>query len=177
MCDRDEARLTNVHRRSAGVEPVRELDELLARGDIDAVAIATPVTTHAPMGMAALRAGKHVLLEKPLAASVHEAEQLVRDGQAARPRADGRPHVHLTAGPCRRSSRLLDSGELGDLYFIDSVRINLGMFQHDVNVVWDLAPHDLSILDFLVGRLPKQPVGVRHVRTPTTCARSRTSPI
>ena len=154
VCDRDEKRLAKVLAGLPGVEPVRDFDELLARSDIDAVAIATPVNTHAPMGLAALRAGKHVLVEKPLAASVHEAEQLVKTAKEA-----GRvlmvDHTFIYSGPVQKIKQILDSGEIGDLYFIDSVRINLGMFQHDVNVVWDLAPHDLSILDYLVGRLPR----------------------
>jgi predicted dehydrogenase len=154
VCDRSETRLAQALGRFPGVEPVAEFDELLARDDIDAVAIATPVNTHAPMGLAALRAGKHVLLEKPLAASVHEAEQLVNAAKEA-----GRvlmvDHTFIYSGPVQRIKQLIDSGEIGDLYFIDSVRINLGMFQHDVNVLWDLAPHDLSILDYLVGRLPR----------------------
>ncbi len=154
VCDRDEARLTNVLSRFPGVEPVRELDELLGRDDVDAVAIATPVHTHAPMGIAALRAGKHVLLEKPLAASVNEAEQLVETAKQV-DRVLMVDHTFIFSGPVQKIKQILDSGELGDLYFIDSVRINLGMFQHDVNVVWDLAPHDLSILDYLVGRLPR----------------------
>ena len=154
VCDRDEKRLAQVLGGFPGVDPVPQFDELLARTDIDAVAIATPVHTHGPMGLAALAAGKHVLLEKPLAASVHEAEQLVNTAKQA-----GRvlmvDHTFIYSGPVQKIKQILDSGELGDLYFVDSVRINLGMFQHDVNVVWDLAPHDLSILDYLVGRLPR----------------------
>ena len=95
-----------------------------------------------------------MLIEKPLAGSVDGAEQLVATAQQA-----GRvlmvDHTYVFSGPVQKMKQLIESGELGELYFIDSVRINLGMFQHDVNVVWDLAPHDLSILDYLVGRLPR----------------------
>ena len=154
ICDRDEQRLSKAVAEYPGVQPLREFDELLARDDVDAVAIATPVATHAPMGLAALRAGKHVLLEKPLAASVQEARELVRTAKDL-----GRvlmvDHTFIYSGPVQKIKQLMDSGEIGDLYFIDSVRINLGLFQHDVNVVWDLAPHDLSVLEYLVGRLPK----------------------
>jgi predicted dehydrogenase len=154
VCDRDEKRLAKALSGYPGVEPVRQFDEIVGRPDIDAVAIATPVNTHAPMGIAALQAGKHVLIEKPLAASVADAERLV-----AMAREVGRvlmvDHTYVYSGPIQRIKQIIDSGELGDLYFIDSVRINLGMFQHDVNVVWDLAPHDLSILDYLVGHLPR----------------------
>ncbi len=154
VCDRDEARLATVLRGYPGVEGVSEFDELLSRDDIDAVAIATPVDTHAPMGLAALAAGKHVLVEKPLAGSVRDAEQMVNAAREA-DRILMVDHTFIFSGPVQKIKQLLDSGELGDLYFVDSVRINLGLFQHDVNVVWDLAPHDLSILDYLVGRLPK----------------------
>jgi len=153
VCDRDEERLAKVLRPYPGVEAVDDFDRILRRVDIEAVAIATPVHTHAPLGVTALEYGKHVLVEKPLAGSVAEAEQLV-----AAAKHSGRilmvDHTFIFSGPVQKIKQIIDSGELGDLYFIDSVRINLGMFQHDVNVVWDLAPHDLSILDYLVGRLP-----------------------
>jgi len=89
-----------------------------------------------------------------MAASVHEAEEMVRRAEKC-DRVLMVDHTFIYSPPVRKMKELLDSGELGDLYYIDSVRINLGLFQHDVNVVWDLAPHDLSIMDYLVGRLPK----------------------
>jgi predicted dehydrogenase len=154
VCDRDERSLTKALAAYPNVQPVRQFDELIARADLDAIAIATPVDTHAPMALAALECGKHVLVEKPLAASVRDAELL-----AATAARLGRvlmvDHTFVYSSPVQRIKQLIESGEVGDLYFIDSVRINLGMFQHDVNVVWDLAPHDLSILDYLLGRLPK----------------------
>ena len=119
-----------------------------------AVAIATPVHTHAPLALAALRAGKHVLVEKPLAGSVRDAEAMVRAAKAAN-RVLMVDHTFIYSGPVRKIKEIVDSGDLGDLYYVDSVRINLGLFQHDINVVWDLAPHDLSIMDYLIGRLPK----------------------
>ncbi|MCA9236055.1 MAG: Gfo/Idh/MocA family oxidoreductase [Planctomycetales bacterium] len=154
VCDRDQQRLTQVLRPYPGVEAITDFEQLLDRADIDAVAIATPVNTHAPLGVAALQAGKHVLVEKPLAGSVADAEQMVEAAAAAN-RVLMVDHTFIYSGPVQRIKQIVDSGEIGDLYFVDSVRINLGMFQHDVNVVWDLAPHDLSILDFLVGRLPR----------------------
>jgi predicted dehydrogenase len=154
VCDRDEKRLAAALRAYPGVEGIRDFDELCGRSDIHAVAIATPVSTHAPMGIAALRAGKHVLIEKPLATSVADARQLVDTAKEV-----GRTlmvdHTYIYSGPIQRIKQILESGDIGDVYFIDSVRINLGLFQHDVNVVWDLAPHDLSILDYLLGRLPR----------------------
>ena len=154
VCDKDPARLRKVLANYPAVEPVEDFQALLARPDVQAVAIATPVSTHASMGLAALRAGKHVLIEKPLAPSVAEAQQLAKCAveQNLTLMVD---HTFVYSGPVRRMKEIIDRGELGDIYFIDSVRINLGLFQHDVNVVWDLAPHDLSILDYLVGRLPR----------------------
>jgi predicted dehydrogenase len=154
VCDRDEERLAKVLRPYPGVEAVSDFDQVLNRMDIDSFAIATPVDTHAPLGVVALEAGKHVLVEKPLAGSVAEAEQLVAAAEQAN-RVLMVDHTFIYSGPVQKIKQIIDSGEIGDLYFIDSVRINLGMFQHDVNVVWDLAPHDLSILDYLVGRLPR----------------------
>ncbi len=153
-CDKDLRRLQEVLEPYPAVESFDEVDALLARDDIDAVAVATPVSTHGPIGLAALRAGKHVLMEKPMAASVREAEQLVSTAAEAglTLMVD---HTFIYSGAVRKIKEIVDSGELGDLYFVDSVRINLGLFQHDVNVVWDLAPHDLSIMDHLIGRLPR----------------------
>jgi predicted dehydrogenase len=154
VCDRDEARLKKVCAPYPAVEQVRDFDSLLARPDIDALAIATPVNTHAPMGLAALAAGKHLLIEKPLAASVRDAQELVNRAREKHLTLMV-DHTFIYGPPVRRMKELLDSGDIGELYYLDSVRINLGLFQHDVNVVWDLAPHDLSIMDYLVGRLPR----------------------
>jgi predicted dehydrogenase len=154
VCDKDSARLKRVLAPYPSVDAVGDVDSLLARSDIDAVSIATPVRTHAPIALAALAAGKHVLVEKPLAASVAEAEQLVQAAAAAglTLMVD---HTFVYSPPVTKIRQIIDSAEIGEIYYIDSVRINLGLFQHDVNVVWDLAPHDLSILDYLLGRLPK----------------------
>ena len=153
-CDTDRKRLQEVLAPYPAVDAAHDVEALLARSDVDAVAIATPVGTHGAIGLAALRAGKHVLLEKPMAASVRQAEELVRvaDEAGLTLMVD---HTFIYSGAVRKIKEIVNSGELGELYFVDSVRINLGLFQHDVNVVWDLAPHDLSIMDHLVGRLPK----------------------
>ncbi|MGV2336658.1 MAG UNVERIFIED_CONTAM: Gfo/Idh/MocA family oxidoreductase [Planctomycetaceae bacterium] len=154
VCDRDADRLRKVLSGYPAVRGCSSTDELFADPEIDAVAIATPVDTHAPLALAAIAAGKHVLVEKPLAANVSDAEAMVNAARQA-----GRvlmvDHTFLFSSPVRKMKELLQRGELGDLNFVDSVRINLGLFQHDVNVVWDLAPHDLSIMDFLIGRLPR----------------------
>jgi predicted dehydrogenase len=154
VCDKDAARLAKALAAYPGVQPVASTETLLARDDVHAVAIATPVHTHGPLALAALEAGKHVLVEKPLAASPAEAEKMVSKAREMK-RVLMVDHTFIYTPAVRKMKELLESGELGELYFIDSVRINLGLFQHDVNVVWDLAPHDLSIMDYLLGRLPK----------------------
>jgi predicted dehydrogenase len=132
---------------------VADLDAVLADGSVEAVAVATPPLTHGPFARAALLAGKHVLVEKPLTVSLAEAEELVdlagRSGLTLMV-----DHTFLYSPAVRMIKRLLDAGELGDVYFVDSVRINLGLFQNDVNVLWDLAIHDLAIVDHLIGRAP-----------------------
>jgi predicted dehydrogenase len=152
--DQDKQRLERIVGQYPGVEQLLDFEELLMRNDIDAVAIATPVSTHAKLALAALQAGKHVLVEKPLAASVREAQQLVRLAKEwnLTLMVD---HTFVYSAAVRKMKELIDAGEVGEIYYIDSVRINLGLFQRDVNVVWDLAPHDLSILDYLVGRLSR----------------------
>src|SRR5262249_46639822 len=121
---------------------------------VAAVAIATPARTHERLVGAALEAGKHVLVEKPLATNVADAEKLARLAKE-RGLILMVDHTYLYSSPVRQIKELIDAGALGDIYYIDSVRINLGAFQHDVNVLWDLAPHDLSIIDYLLGRLPR----------------------
>lgn len=149
VCDASPARLDALRRSYAHVPAVASVDELLELRP-DAVAIATPVSTHFPLARRCLEAGLHVMVEKPLAATVAEARALVTLAERA-----GRvlmvDHTYLFSNPVRRVKELIDGGELGELYYVDSVRINLGLFQHDVNVVWDLAPHDLSIVDHIVG--------------------------
>lgn len=154
VCDQSPERLQKFSAMYPAAQTTQEFDRLVDDPEIDAISIATPVRTHAPLARRALQAGKHVLVEKPLAASVGEAEELVRQAEAS-----GRvlmvDHTFVYSPPVERIKQIIDSGELGDLYYFDSVRINLGLFQHDINVLWDLAPHDLSIIDYLMGRLPK----------------------
>ena len=126
----------------------------LLTSDIDAVVIATPVSTHHCLALEALRAGKHVLVEKPIAASMAEAEGIVAEGE----RQDRVVMVGHTFeyNPAVEAVReLIASGELGDIYYINGTRVNLGLFQPDINVVWDLAPHDISILCFVLGMEPE----------------------
>ena len=130
--------------------------DLLENPDIDAVAIATPVSSHFELAMQALQAGKHVLVEKPLAASSEEAMALI-DEAARRNRILMVDHTFVYTGAIRKIQELVQGGSLGQVYYYDSVRVNLGLFQHDVSVIWDLAVHDLAILDFV---LPERPVAV-----------------
>ena len=153
VCDPDQQRLAVVMANYPNVTAEPQFDLLLARDDIDAVSVATPVVTHFPIALAALEAGKHVLVEKPLATSVGEAEQLIAVADQSN-RTLMVDHTYVYSGPIQKIKAVIDAGEIGEVYFIDSVRINLGLFQRDVNVIWDLAPHDLSILDYLLGRLP-----------------------
>src|SRR5262249_13884037 len=126
---------------------------------IDAVAIATPISTHYPLASAALRRGKHVLIEKPMTATSRESEELIALAEKQK-RALMVDHTFVYSGAVRKIRDLIRSGELGDVYYFDAVRINLGLLQRDLNVVWDLAPHDFSIM---VDLIDKQPVNVSAV--------------
>ena len=140
------------------------VEEMLADPDVDAVAIATPVSTHFPLAMQALRADKHVLVEKPMTSTVREGEALVAEAES-RGLTLMVDHTFIYTSAVRKIYELVNAGQLGELYYYDSVRVNLGLFQHDVSVLWDLAVHDLSIMDFLIGRLPVRiaATGIAHV--------------
>jgi predicted dehydrogenase len=153
-CDLDANRLAKAQKKHPWLQVTSKYEEVLANKDIDAVAVATPVNTHFDLARRALEAGKHVLVEKPLTMHVEHAEELC---ELAKQKGlvlmvD---HVFVYSPAVIKTKEILDSGRLGELFFIDSVRINLGLLQHDVNVVWDLAPHDLSIVDLFLGRLPR----------------------
>jgi predicted dehydrogenase len=149
VCDADPARLAAVGKVYGGPQRVASVDDLLAL-PIQAVAIATPVSTHYPLAARCLEAGLHVLVEKPLAGTVAEAEALVNLAEQCE-RVLMVDHTYLYSNAVRQIQARVEQGELGDLYYVDSVRINLGLFQGDANVIWDLAPHDLSIVDAVVG--------------------------
>jgi predicted dehydrogenase len=153
ICDLDTRRLAAMGRRYPAARQTADCKLLFADPSLDAVVIATPVWTHFSFAKAALEAGKHVLVEKPLTANVGEAEQLVelaeRNGLILMV-----DHTFVYTGAVRKIREMVTSGELGDLLYFDATRINLGLFQDDINVVWDLAPHDFSIMDFVIGRQP-----------------------
>ncbi len=148
VCDLDAARRKAAQRAYSHVETSGVFEDLINDPAIDVVLIATPVGTHHALALAALRAGKDVLVEKPLASTTAEAEDLVETADAYG-RILGVDHTFLFTGAVREMKSLIDRGEIGDVVYFDSVRINLGLFQHDVNVIYDLAPHDLSILLYL----------------------------
>jgi len=158
-CDKDRTRLDKIKRRFPEIETTDSYDDILRRDDVEMVAIATPVSSHYPLAKKALDAGKHCFIEKPMTGTVEEAEDLIEcaERRGLKLMVD---HTFIYTGAVRKMKELITAGTLGDLYYFDSVRVNLGLFQHDVNVVWDLAPHDLSIMDYLID---KRPVSVSAV--------------
>jgi len=153
ICDLDEQRLASMSRRYPMAQTTTDYRVVVNDPSVDAVAVVTPVATHFPIAKELLRAGKHVLLEKPLAANAREAEELIELAEQNR-RTLMVDHTFVYTGAVRKMKEIVSSGELGDLLYFDSVRINLGLFQRDINVLWDLAPHDLSIMDYLIERQP-----------------------
>ncbi len=153
VCDRDAERLKAAAARYPAVKVTSEVIDIMRDEAIDLVAIATPVQTHYRLAREALLAGKHVLLEKPMTASVAEAEKLVTLAEKKNLSLFV-DHTFVFTGAVRHIKALIVSRELGDLYYFDSVRVNLGLFQHDVNVIWDLAPHDFSIMDHFIQEPP-----------------------
>ncbi len=149
ICDLDRDRAQALSDRVGGATVYTDLDLLLARPDLDAVAVATPAHTHNGVVLAALRAGKHVLVEKPLADSYERGSEMVAEAAALglTLMAD---HTYCYTPAVLKIRELIQEGALGEILFIDSVRINLGLIQPDVDVFWDLAPHDLSIIDFVL---------------------------
>jgi predicted dehydrogenase len=153
ICDADESRLAAMARRYPAAQTTTDYQKLLADPKLDALAVVTPVATHFQIAKAALGAGKHLLVEKPLTATEQEAEEL--NDLAERNRLTLMvDHTFVYTGAVRKMKEIVANGELGDLLYFDSVRINLGLFQKDINVLWDLAPHDLSIMDYLIDRQP-----------------------
>src|SRR6185369_15157370 len=149
-------RLAEARRRYPFARMGDDYSELLANPEVDAIAIATPVSSHFELAMRALQANKHVLVEKPLASNSAQASQLIEEA-ARRNLVLMVDHTFVYTGAVGKIRELVASGALGDIYYYDSVRVNLGLFQHDVNVIWDLAVHDLAIMEHV---LPIQPCAV-----------------
>lgn len=154
ICDLDSKRLDAMGRRYPAARTTRDYREMLKDPHLDAVVIVTPVATHYHFALEALQSGKHVLVEKPITSSSREAEELIEIAEA-RGLALMVDHTFIYTGAVRKIKEIVSSGELGELLYFDSVRINLGLFQRDINVVWDLAPHDLSIMDYIIERKPE----------------------
>ena len=154
VCDLNAAALKRVSQTHPGMPVTANPTDLLTSTEIDAIAVVTPVSTHCELAKAALHNGKHVFIEKPFTCTTRQAEELIELGERKKLTIMV-DHTFLFTGAVRKMRELLDDGVLGDLYYYDSTRVNLGLFQHDVSVIWDLAPHDLAIMDFLIQDKPE----------------------
>ena len=154
VCDKSSTSRKRVHKNSPGIYVTADAMELVSSPEIDAVAVITPVWTHFELAKAALENGKHVFVEKPFTSNIGQAEELINlaEQKNLKIMVD---YTFLFTGAVRKIKQLLQEGSLGKLYYYDSTRVNLGLFQHDVNVIWDLAPHDLSIMDHLIEQRPE----------------------
>ena len=156
VCDLSEDKAKRAGKAHQDIKVTTSVDELITASDVDAVAVITPVFTHFELARKALNAGKHVFVEKPFTYKSDEAKELI-DLAEKKHLTVMVDHTFLFTGAVKKIKQLVDDGTLGDLYYFDSMRVNLGLFQHDVSVIWDLAPHDLSIMDYLVD---DKPIGV-----------------
>ena len=164
VSDLREKQLARVRSRYPTIGTTTDYRDLLNNPRIDAVVVATPVHTHFDLAMQALRAGKNVLVEKPMTMDVDQAQRLVDEAERRR-LILAVDHTFVFTSAVRKIRDLSLNGDLGDIYYYDSVRVNLGLFQHDVNVIWDLAVHDLAIMDFILGAQPVavSSTGISHV--------------
>src|SRR5689334_18097531 len=164
VCDKNPAALRRAQRACPGVNLTTDFNEVLTSPEIDAIAVITPVWTHFELAKAALQNGKHVFVEKPFTSTSAQAEELIElaDRKNLKIMVD---HTFLFSGAVRKIRDIIDAGTLGSLYYFDSTRVNLGLFQHDVSVVWDLAPHDLSIMNHVIAETPEAVVatGGKHL--------------
>jgi predicted dehydrogenase len=164
VSDMNKDRLKLVKSRYPSIQVTTDFHEMLSNPTIDAIAIATPVFTHYDLALQALQSGKHVMVEKPMTSTSEQAMQLI-DEAAHRNLVLMVDHTFVYTGAVRKIKEIADSGKLGDILYYDSTRINLGLFQRDVDVIWDLAVHDLAIMDYI---LPSTPcavaaTGINHV--------------
>jgi predicted dehydrogenase len=164
VCDKSSAALARARKTYPGILTTSDANDVLQSPNVDAVAVITPVWTHYELAKAALENGKHVFVEKPLTSNRAQAEELIElaERKNLTIMVD---HTFLFTGAVRKIGELVESGVLGNLYYYDSLRVNLGLFQHDVSVIWDLAPHDLSIMDYLIKKEPEAVVatGEKHL--------------
>ncbi|MGD0035723.1 MAG: Gfo/Idh/MocA family oxidoreductase [Bacteroidota bacterium] len=163
-CDLSEERLKSIRQNFPSVQVTVNYKDLLSNPSIDGICIATPVSLHYKLASEALLSGKNVLIEKPMTDSVKDAEALVELAEQKKLvlMVD---HTFIYTGAIRKIKELVDTNEIGNILYFDSVRINLGLFQHDVNVVWDLAPHDISIMNYIINEQPVSvyAVGANHI--------------
>ena len=154
VCDKSPKALRRVQQAYPEIKVSQDSTDVLRSGNNDAVAIVTPVCSHYELAKAALENGKHVFVEKPFTCKVSHAAELIElaERKNLKIMVD---HTFLFTGAVKKMRQLINDGTLGELYYYDSVRVNLGLFQHDVNVLWDLAPHDLSIMDYLIPEKPE----------------------
>ena len=174
VCDLRTERLGQLQLRYPTIRTTSDACSLFKDPSLDAIVIATPVSTHFELAMAALKSDKHVLVEKPLAANSEQSRQLIEEA-ARRKRVLMVDHTFVYTGAVRKIRELITANALGDIYYYDAVRVNLGLFQHDVNVIWDLAIHDLSIMDYVlpekatavsatgISHVPGQPENVAYI--------------
>jgi predicted dehydrogenase len=171
ICDQNQAALRRAKQTYPGLTVSSDCSDIISSPDIDAVAVITPVWTHFELAKRALNNGKHVFVEKPFTSTSAQAEELIElaERKNLQIMVD---HTFLFTGAVRKIRELIDDNTLGKLYYYDSTRVNLGLFQHDVNVLWDLAPHDLSIVDYLIGERPDAIVatGEKHLNGLTDVA-------
>jgi len=165
LCDLDADRMELIGRQYPKARRAVTFADMLADERLDAVVIATPAPSHYRLAKEALQAGKHVLVEKPMAMATAEAEELVGLAREM-DRVLLVDHIFVYTPSVRKMAELVRAGEVGDILFFDSVRINLGVFQHDVSVLWDLAPHDLSIIDHLIAHGPESVMAIGTSSTP-----------
>lgn len=151
VADQKPERLASVRHLNSEMRTTTEANELVESDSIDAVVIATPISTHFDLAKACLNNGKHVFIEKPITTTSAQARELIHLAQQQH-KVLMVDHTFIYSGAVRKLRQIIDSGELGEIYYYDSVRLNLGLFQHDVNVLWDLAPHDFSLLTFLLDK-------------------------
>lgn len=162
ICDQNTQALQRARNMCPGAQLTADAADVLYSPKIDAVAVVTPVWSHFPLAKTALENGKHVFVEKPFTSCSADAEELIEIAERKRLiiMVD---HTFLFTGAVRKIRELIEGKVLGDLYYYDSLRVNLGLFQHDVNVIWDLAPHDLSIMDYLIDSNPEEIVATGEV--------------
>ena len=153
VCDVQDARLMHMKQLYPEVETTKEFEQTVQNPDIDAIVVATPVCSHFEMAKAALQDGKHVFIEKPMASSTSECRELIQLAETQN-LTIMLGHTFIYSPPVRKAKEIIDSGDIGEIQYISSRRLNLGLFQNDINVAWDLAPHDISIILYIFGKSP-----------------------